>query len=98
MNNTVIHAQVRELEKLIGRIKGVSDVVVILLDQPSGGQTLKAFVEPEDNRSLNAQSIINYCLKKSSSLRAPDSVYFCKIPRTPSGKVARNVLLEMCAG
>lgn len=92
-----IHFQVRELEKLISTIQGVSDVVVISIPQPTGDQLLRAFVEPEENRELNAQLIINHCLKKSTFRRAPASVTFGKIPRTPSGKVARQVLLEQCA-
>ncbi|MFZ5652379.1 MAG: AMP-binding enzyme [Bacillota bacterium] len=89
-----IHFQVRELEKLISTMQGVNDVVVISIQQPSGDQVLRAFVEPEGNRDLSAQSIINHCLKKSTCRRAPVSVTFGIIPRTPSGKVARQLLLE----
>lgn len=95
---TTMHAEVRELEKLIARIEGVSDVVVIPVQQSSGGEVLKAFVEAENTGQLSAQSIISYCLKKSARGKAPASVTFCKIPRTPSGKVARQFLLEQCAG
>ncbi|MCL6477103.1 MAG: hypothetical protein K6T65_01680 [Peptococcaceae bacterium] len=94
---TTIHAEVRELEKLIACIEGVSDVVVIPVQQPSGGEVLKAFVEAENTVQLNAQAIISYCREKSTQGKAPASVTFCKIPRTPSGKVARQFLLEQCA-
>ncbi|MFZ5646433.1 MAG: AMP-binding enzyme [Bacillota bacterium] len=95
--NDEIHFQVRELEKLISAIQGVNDVVVISTAHPSGDQVLRAFVETEDDRELTAQLIINHCLKKSTCHRAPVSVTFGKIPRTPSGKVARQLLLEQCA-
>ncbi len=97
MENTELNLEVRELEKLIGCINGVSDVVVVSVQQPTGGRVLKAFVEPESNNQLNEHAIISHCLKKSSRGRAPSSVTFCKIPRTPSGKVARQFLLELCA-
>lgn len=97
MENTELNLEVRELEKLISRLKGVSDVVVISVQQPSGGRILKAFVEPENNNQLNENTIISHCLSKSARGQAPSSVTFCKIPRTPSGKVARQFLLEQCA-
>jgi acyl-coenzyme A synthetase/AMP-(fatty) acid ligase len=98
LEGTDVHHHVRELEKIISLMEGVSDVVVISVDQPSGEQVLKAFVEPEDDTDLNAQSIINQCISKSNCQRAPVSVTVCKIPRTPSGKVQRQMLLEQCAG
>ncbi|MCL6610913.1 MAG: hypothetical protein K6T66_05150 [Peptococcaceae bacterium] len=97
MENTDLNLEVRELERLISRLKGVSDVVVVSVQQPSGGRILKAFVELESNNQLNEHSIINHCLLRSSRGRAPSSVTFCKIPRTPSGKVARQFLLDQCA-
>lgn len=96
-SSTVIHTQVRELENLIACIHGVTDVVIISLNQPSGKNILKAFVQPEENTQLNPQLIINHCLTESTCLRAPDSVIFRKIPRTPSGKVPRQLLLNSCA-
>lgn len=89
-----IHFQVRELERLISKIEGVNDVVVISIPQPSGDQLLRAFVEPGENGDLSDQLIINHCMRKSTCRRAPVSVTFGIIPRTPSGKVARQVLLE----
>lgn len=97
MEHTEINLEVRELEKLIGLIDGVSDVVVISVRQPSGKEVLKAFVEAENSSQLSEQSIINQCLEKSTRGRAPASVTFCKIPRTPSGKVARQLLQEQYA-
>lgn len=95
---TDVHHHVRELEKLISLMEGVSDVVVISVEQPPGEPVLKAFVEPENDTVLSAQSIINQCINKSSCRRAPVSVTVCKIPRTPSGKVQRQMLLDQCAG
>lgn len=97
MENTDVNLEVRELEKLIAQIKGVSDVVVVSVKQPSGEIILKAFVECESSVGLSEQSIISCCLSKPTRGRALSSVTFCKIPRTPSGKVARQFLVEHCA-
>jgi len=98
MDHSETNFEVRELEKLICRIRGVSDVVVISVSQPSGSHLLKAFVEPDSGNQLSEQTIISHCLNKSTRGRAPASVTFCTIPRTPSGKVARLSLLEQHAG
>ncbi|MFZ5643423.1 MAG: AMP-binding enzyme [Bacillota bacterium] len=95
---TEVHSYVRELEKMISRMEGVSDVVVISVAEPSGEQVLRAFVEPEQEKQLNTQSILSLCADNSKCQRAPVSVTVCKIPRTPSGKVSRQLLLEQCAG
>ena len=97
MDYTDVNLEVRELEKLIGLIEGVGDVVVISVQQPAGGQVLKAFIEPEDNHQLSEETIINHCLSQSNHGQAPSTVVFCTIPRTPSGKVARQLLLDQCA-
>ncbi len=97
IDNTLIHSEVRELEKIISLMQGVNDVVVISVEQPSGDSILRAFVEPKEDNRLNVQQIITQCISKSTFNRAPASVTFTKIPRTPSGKVARQVLLEQFA-
>ncbi len=98
MVDTDINLEVRELETLIKDLDKVIDVVIVNVNQPNGESSLKAFVETEDDAPLDEQVIIQYCLKESSRGRAPSAVIFCKIPRTPSGKVARMVLLEQLAG
>lgn len=93
----MVHSEVRELERLISRMDGVNDAVIVPVQQPSGRAMLKAFVETAASNQINAQSIINYCLKQSNRGTAPATVTFCKIPRTPSGKVARQILMEQHA-
>lgn len=98
MVDTDINLEVRELEILIGQLDGVIDVVVISIDQGEGSVLLKAFVETENDETiLEEKTVINYCLENSGSKNIPSSVIFCKIPRTPSGKVARMILLEQIA-
>ncbi|MFZ5595449.1 MAG: AMP-binding enzyme [Bacillota bacterium] len=94
-NCTEVQTQVRELEKMISLIQGVSDVVVVLAGNAQGKEVIKAFVEPEEDTGLSEQAIINHCLK--SCHKAPSTITFTTIPRTPSGKVARMALLEKYA-
>ncbi|MHB8158147.1 MAG: AMP-binding enzyme [Desulfocucumaceae bacterium] len=97
-NEDQLHSQVRELEKIILHLDGVSDVVVISVEKPSGEQALRAFVEQEDETDVNARALISQSFKKSSYGSAPITITFGKIPRTPSGKVLRQQLLGQCAG
>jgi fatty-acyl-CoA synthase len=95
MVDTDINLEVRELETLIGQLDEVIDVVVISIDQGEDSFILKAFVETENNKTiLNEKAIIDYCLENARGKNIPSSVIFCQIPRTPSGKVARMILLE----
>lgn len=100
MVDTDINLEVRELETLINDLDGVSDVVIVNVNKSDEDVLLTAFVETDDDddSTITQQLIIQHCLEKSTRGRAPSTVLFCKIPRTPSGKVARMVLLEQLAG
>lgn len=84
---------VRKMEKEIVKHPEVEDAVVVGDRQPRGGYVLKAFVEPASNDSVTINSIKKYCLTQFGAL--PVEVIFRKIPRTPSGKIARQQLLQM---
>lgn len=90
-NEIVLH--VRKMEKEIARHPGVEDAVVVSHMKPRGGYTLKAFIEPAADDNETKKSIQELCVNQSGAL--PVEVVFKKIPRTPSGKVARQQLLEM---
>lgn len=92
-DDTIIHAQVRELESIISSHPGVEDVVVISLKNSKGEHIIQAFVEPAEDTPPSEQSIINTCHSKSKYGRVPEAVIFGEIPRTPSGKVARHRLM-----
>jgi acyl-CoA synthetase (AMP-forming)/AMP-acid ligase II len=91
---TKIHAQVREMESIIIAQPGVEDVVVISVENGTGDNQLKAFVEPAEDTHPSEQNIIHACRSKSKYGRIPNSIIFGSIPRTPSGKVARLRMLE----
>ena len=88
------HFKVRSIEKLITPISGVSDVVVIPVPQSSGKTMFKLFVERDGKNQLSVETITGR-LKDSDFKDITVSVTFCNIPRTPSGKVARQTLMDM---
>lgn len=91
-NDVVI--QVRQMEKCIGSHPCVEDVVVITVDDPQEGQSFRAFIETECDNATTEQSLLDLFKKKNCPSKAPLSIVFAKIPRTPTGKVSRQKLLS----
>lgn len=90
-NDLVI--QVRKIEKTVKTHPYVADAVVIPLNTPSGEQKLQAYVEP-GNPPPSAQSIIDYLKNDWDGMQVPIDIIFKDIPRTASGKIIRQQLLE----
>jgi len=90
-NEIVLH--VRKMEKSLVRHPEVEDVVVLSEEQPGDGYVLKVFVEPSASDEKTTEAIKEFCYSQSSPL--PLKIVFGQIPRTPSGKVARQHLLQM---
>lgn len=90
-NEIVLH--VRKMEKALVRHPEVEDVVVLSEEKPEAGYVLKVFVEPSAGDEKTTEEIKRFCYSQQSPL--PFTVVFGKIPRTPSGKIARQQLLKM---
>jgi acyl-coenzyme A synthetase/AMP-(fatty) acid ligase len=88
-NEIVLH--VRKLEKALVTHPNVEDAVVLSEEKPESGYVLKVFVEPSSDDAKTEEEIRQFCSSQSSAL--PTEVIFRDIPRTPSGKVARQQLL-----
>ncbi|MTI83762.1 MAG: long-chain fatty acid--CoA ligase [Firmicutes bacterium] len=89
-NEIVLH--VRKLEKALVTHADVEDAVVLSEENPESETfVLKVFVEPSSNDSETEKKIREFCISQSNAL--PTEVIFREIPRTPSGKVARQQLL-----
>ena len=86
--------QVRQMERTIGSHPSVEDVVVITVDDPQDGQVFHAFIEPDSDNPPTEQAIIEFFKEKIDSFEMPLNIVFGKIPRTPTGKVSRQKLLN----
>lgn len=95
MTSSEIVFQVRKMEKALVRLPEVEDVVVLSEENPNTGYALKVFVEPSvvDQGEGIAEIIKKFC--SNQGILLPLKIIFGKIPRTPSGKIARYQLLQM---
>ncbi|MEW5952558.1 MAG: hypothetical protein AB1815_02205 [Bacillota bacterium] len=91
-NDMVI--QVRQMEKRISSHPCVEDVVVITVDDPQKGQYFRVIIETKCDPATTEQSLLDLFKEKTNLMKAPLSIVFAKIPRTPTGKVSRQLLLS----
>ncbi|SFR07766.1 AMP-binding enzyme [Desulfoscipio geothermicus] len=90
--NTLV-LQVRKMEKALITHPNVADAVVIPQHSPAGEQRIRAFVEPADPPP-SAESILAHFKNDWPDIQVPVDIIFKSIPRTPSGKVIRQQLLD----
>jgi acyl-CoA synthetase (AMP-forming)/AMP-acid ligase II len=86
-----------ELEQLIAAHPAVADVAVIPRPDERRGEVPIAVVVPRE-LSLDAEALVAWVAKRVAPYKRIRAVRFVeRIPRTPSGKVLRRVLIEDAA-
>jgi long-chain acyl-CoA synthetase len=82
-----------EVERIIAGSPKVSDVVVLGVKTPYGGETVKAVVVAREK--CEAAEILETCRGKLAEYKVPKVVEFrSEIPRSPLGKVLRKYLID----
>ncbi|MCF8145723.1 MAG: long-chain fatty acid--CoA ligase [Deltaproteobacteria bacterium] len=85
----------REIEEILIRHPGIADVAVVGVPDADWGESVKAYVVPEEGCSIDAQGVIEFCRKSLASYKKPKTVVFVRsIPKNPLGKVLKRVLRE----
>ncbi|REK71141.1 AMP-binding protein [Paenibacillus paeoniae] len=80
-----------EVEEVICRLEGVSEVVVYRGVHPVNGETVRAQVVASD--AVTAGDVREWCLRHLPPYKAPSEVRMTSsIPRMPSGKISRKLL------
>ncbi len=87
-----------EIEAVIGRQPGVSDVAVVGLPDDEWGERLHAFVVPASGKPPNPSDILNACRRELSDYKAPRGVTMVdELPRNASGKLLKRELRDNAA-
>ena len=84
-----------ELEALLLAHPAVADAAVIAVSDLEAGEIPKALVVPKPAADVSEQELIGYVAERVAPYKRVRIVEFvAEIPRSPSGKILRRVLLE----
>jgi acyl-CoA synthetase (AMP-forming)/AMP-acid ligase II len=85
----------KEIEEVIYRYPGVSEVAVIGVPDDVWGESVKAIVVPQEGVSLTEEGITDFCRQHLASYKKPRSVDFVKeLPKNNNGKILKRELKE----
>jgi long-chain acyl-CoA synthetase len=84
-----------EVEEVLHRLPGVAEAVVVGVPDRFRGETVKAYVVPEQGAALTADDVVAHCSAALTAYKLPRLVEFREdLPRTDVGKVLRRALVE----
>lgn len=82
-----------EVEDVIRRLPGVSDVAVVGVTDPERGQVIKALIVRSSE--ISEEDILRWCRESLPSYKCPRIVQFCsELPRTTTGKISRSAIRD----
>jgi len=84
-----------EIESVISRIPGVSDIAVVGQPDKELGEVVAAFIVLNKDMPASEEEILGYCAKELANVKIPTNLIFVDdIPRTPTGKILKRELRE----
>ncbi|MBN2209207.1 MAG: AMP-binding protein [Candidatus Coatesbacteria bacterium] len=85
------------IERVLREHPAVEDVCIIPVEDSLRGQAPKAIVVKRPGASVDALDLKAFCASKLTTYEVPRSFEFREsIPRSPSGKLLRAAVLELC--
>ncbi|QFU93047.1 type I polyketide synthase [Amycolatopsis sp. YIM 10] len=82
-----------EVEEVLRKVPGVADAAVVGRPHDVLGEVPIAFVVP--GPGLDPELLFDTCREQLSNFKVPEELYeIDEVPRTPSGKITRHVLLD----
>jgi acyl-CoA synthetase (AMP-forming)/AMP-acid ligase II len=84
-----------ELEAVLGSHPSVQDVAVVPSPEPESGEVPKAFVVLKAGANTSADDLMSYVAERVAPYKKVRMVEFVEaIPKSPTGKILRRVLVE----
>lgn len=89
-------ASPREIEETILRHPAVAEAAVVGRKDPSRGEVVVAFVIPREGHTIQPEMIRGFCSEQGlAQWKCPREVFVVNdLPRNPTGKVLKRVLVE----
>jgi long-chain acyl-CoA synthetase len=84
-----------EVENALHHIAGVREAAVVGVPDPLMGEAIRAYVVADPEAGLTEKLIQTHSAARLEGYMVPAQVILCaELPRTPSGKVSKQLLLE----
>ncbi|MGO9138105.1 MAG: acyl-CoA synthetase [Syntrophales bacterium] len=85
----------REVEEIIALHPDVYEVAVIGLPDEKWGESVAAVIVPKPGKQIDEKELIQFCRKSLAGYKCPRTIkYEGDLPKTPSGKILKRVLIE----
>lgn len=82
-----------EIEEVLATMPAIRDVAVVGKQDKEMGETVAAFIVPEEGAQISEDDIQEYCADKMANYKIPATIIFIdEIPRTPTGKILKREL------
>jgi len=87
-----------DLENVLMTHPKVADCAVIGLPDDTWGEKVTAVVRLNEGETATEQEIIDFCKERMAGYKSPKAVFFGEVPRTPTGKAIKFLLVEKYSG
>lgn len=89
----------REVEDVLYQFSGVHEAAVVGAPDAYRGETVVAFVSPQQGAELDPQALARHCRERLAAYKCPVAVNVLpELPKTESGKITRAVLARQLRG
>jgi fatty-acyl-CoA synthase len=86
-----------EIESVLLSHPAVLEAAVVAKQDPKWGETPCAFVTLKSGMSIDSPALTAFCRQHLAGFKVPRHFIFDVLPRTPTGKVQKNVLRDRAA-
>ena len=85
----------REIDEVLHTHPKIREAVTVGVNHRSRGETVKAYIVPEEGANLTVPEVVAFCRQKLASFKVPRLIEFREeLPKTMVGKVLRRILRE----